>query len=239
MFRPARLKVWLPAACGVFFLAIALPFAALPLVVNKSNPALYFVGLVGLFMAGLAAWMFLAARNAACALVAIGDEGLELSLQQWGLWKFGTSRREQFRWAEVQAVKLCQLENFMQPSGLEQNYIVCTPRGEFVLPSTLWAGRAREIAEAIAARIQQPIQMPSSERPVDESLLQPGDRLGLKLMRGFGWLSMILGYVAIALFVLVLGTKGEWDSSLVLGIFVSVIMVIGGKSLRRFKIRMG
>jgi hypothetical protein len=94
MFRPARVKVWLPAACGVFFLAVALPFAAMPRVVNKSNPALYVAGLVGLFMAGLAAWMFLAARNAARVLVTIGDEGLELSLQPWGLWKFGNSRRE-------------------------------------------------------------------------------------------------------------------------------------------------
>jgi hypothetical protein len=191
-------------------------------------------------MVALAAWMFRSAYVAARARVAISDEGLEFDLQRWGLWMLGKSCKAQLRWADIQGVKVYQTENFLLPGGMEQNYVLSTPQGEFVLLNALWADRNREIAKAIAARIQQSIQMPAAAQPVDLSRLRPRDRLGVKLMRSLGWFSILFGYVTIGLMLLAIaGSENGFDSSLILGVVVSVIMVVGGRSLRRFTIRTG
>jgi hypothetical protein len=131
------------------------------------------------------------------------------------------------------------MDNFLLPGGLDENYILATPQGEFVIQTTLWDARAKQIAELIAQRIQQPIQQPS-DAPDAVSRLNPADERRIKLVRAFGWACTIVVCLLIGLLLIALPTVDaheRWE--LGKAIFFSTFALAGANSLRKFRVRMG
>jgi hypothetical protein len=245
VFRPARSKFWLPLLIGLWLALIGALFLALPICVAPAQRGLpmLVVGISGAVMALVGVWLLWIAQGVWGAVVRIGNDGLELKTQQWSLWKPKRFSSARLPWNECLGVKLCEVDNFLMPGGIDENYILATTQGEFVVRTTLWGTQTRQIAELVASRIQQPILRPS-HAPADvqraESLLSPSDRLGIKLMRAFGWVCTILGWVLMVLiFIALLAAKPGERLALGKALIFTLIVLIGARSLRRFRIRMG
>jgi hypothetical protein len=240
VFRPSRWKFWLPVLGGVWLVSIGTLFLLIPILIaaDQRGWAMLVVGLSGLCMLLVGVWLFAHAGGLYGAVVRIDGENVELKAQQWSLWKRKKLRFARLAWSDLHSVRLCTIDNFLMPGGVDENYLLATTQGEFVLQTTLWGVQARQIAELIAQRIHQPIQYPADD-PQAESLLSPADRLGIKLMRGFGWVCTILACVFMALLLLAqFAAKPGERLALGKATFFFGFVLYVARSLRQFKVRM-
>jgi hypothetical protein len=241
VFRPSRWKFWAPVLGGLWLTLIGILFLVLPIVLapDQRGWAMLLVAFSGLCMLLLGVWLFSYAFGLYGAMVRIDGECVDLKAQQWSLWKRKTVRSAQLHWNDFHSVKLCEIDNSMLPGGVDENYILATTQGEFVVQTRVWGTQARQIAELIAQRIQQPIQRPV-DGPQAEILLSPAEHRGVKLMRAFGWLYTILACVFMALLLLaMLAAKPGERLALGKAMFVCGFVFYGARSLRQFKVRMG
>ena len=165
VFRPASTKFWMPLLVGPFLLLIGIVFLLLPVLVaasGRGSVATVVVAICGMVLSLLGLWLFSVAFRLKGAVVRIDDDGLELKAQLWVLWRPKKFRAARIRWDEIQDVKLCEIDNFIVPGGIDHNYILATTQGQFVVQTTVWGDQARRIAELVAERIRQPIHVPDA-----------------------------------------------------------------------------
>ena len=176
-------------------------------------------------------------------MLRVEADGVELKAQLWSVWKPRAFRAARLRWDEIHQVTLCEIENFLMPGGVDENFILVTTQGEFTVSTRLWGPQARQIAQLVAQRIGQPIHVPTPA-PADPrqamAQLAPDDRLGVKLTRAFGWFICILDGLFIALLSLALwaGQPGE-RLALAKVIFIALLVFVAASHLRNFTVRKG
>jgi hypothetical protein len=241
VFRPSRWKFWAPVFAGLLIVLVAVPFLLVPILVAKSQRgwAMLVVGIAGVTMLLLGLWLFRHAFGLWGAVVRIADDCLELKVQQWALWKHKRLRSARLSWNEIHKVRLCTIDNILVPGGLDENFILSTTQGEFVVQTKLWGAQARQVAELVADRIQQPIQLPTDDASAARQL-SPAEHRGVKLMRAFGWVCTVLACLFMGLLLITLPTATpdeRWEIGK--AFFCFGFILFAARSLRRFKVRMG
>ena len=223
----------------VFFFGIlfALPFLATP---NMPPPPVVIAApiLTGTVLVLMAAWLILLAVRVRQMRVQIGFLSLDLrtSLYEWYLWNPWGVSRAQVSWDEVQGLRLWCIDNPLAEGSVQENYIIYTTRGIFVLSSIVWPDPDR-IAVIIAERSKLRIARTLAELPpsVGETARPSSkEKVGLVLMRGFGWAFLgISPLVFLAAFLVLLG--GQVGTAMLLGIGGLTMVTMGG-ALRRFRL---
>ncbi|OAI49009.1 hypothetical protein AYO44_00990 [Planctomycetaceae bacterium SCGC AG-212-F19] len=195
---------------------------------------------LGFFFALMGTWLFLLAIKCRGMYMEAGTEGLHLtaSLYEWFLWNPWGVRKTWLRWDEIKGLRLWPIPNKLAPGGVQKNYVLYTTQGTFVLSNAVWPHPERMVA-VIAEHTGLPTARSVTELPAELApAAQPSrkERRGVLLLRGMGWAAIILGWLVLAMVLLVVVTGQEWKGSLGVAVLASLALVIGGYRLRRFRL---
>jgi hypothetical protein len=236
-FHPYRSKAWFPFIAGAAVLLLAI-LLAWGLTGEDKKPfdlrrAFIAAGLVIIDPIGLfSLWVFSVGIANWRAHVAVADDGLDIYAHRFSMWSLRRMRRAKLPWSEVVGVQLFALTNFMAPGGVQREFIVYTSAGEFVIPELMWPD-AQQIAEQISGRIGKPIGDISAVRaPITGK--RPGDLRGTRVMHGIGWFAQLMGWIFAVLSVIALFGGANFRSMSYM-LMMSMSLVLGGASLRRFR----
>ena len=223
----------------VFFFGIllALPFLATP---NMPPPPVVIAApiLTGTVLVLMAAWLILLAvrvRQMARPNRLLEPRPQDQSLRMVSVESLGCFPGPS-QLGRVQGLRLWCIDNPLAEGSVQENYIIYTTRGIFVLSSIVWPDPDR-IAVIIAERSKLRIARTLAELPpsVGETARPSSkEKVGLVLMRGFGWAFLgISPLVFLAAFLVLLG--GQVGTAMLLGIGGLTMVTMGG-ALRRFRL---
>ncbi len=238
-FRANRVRAWFAAICGLFVLAMAVLLAWVfsgadkePFTLARLIAGTIFVVINP--MAWLGFWIFSVAVGIWRAKVEISDDGIELRAHQFRVWGLRRMKHARLKWNEITAVETFTTTNMMAPNGVQRDYVLHTTQGRFALPNILWPG-AEEIATQVAARIEKSIgDVAQAETPAGQR--RPIDRVGIAIMRGLGWTSLVLGILFTGLMMLAYAQKDSHIENIGPAIAVGSILIAIGASLRKFRL---
>ncbi|HEV3415976.1 MAG TPA: hypothetical protein VG056_04165 [Pirellulales bacterium] len=253
VFLPLRGRIIGLIVGGSILAAFALPLGGLAVVIawarvtvpaDKPSSGAVVVAAVlmalALFLGLLASWLFLLAARCRRMQMELSSDGLHLttSLYEWFLWNPWGIREARLRWDEIKGIRLWRIPNNLAPGGVQENYILYTAQGDFVLSSVVWP-HPEQMAAAIAQRIGGTIASSLDELPAElAAAAQPSrkERIGARLLRGLGWVSTVLGVLLLGISALFAVTGQEWSGGLSSTVLATVVFLTGGYALRRFRL---
>ena len=187
----------------------------------------------------MASWLFLLGMACKRMQIEIGTEQLHLtaSLYEWFLFNPWGVRQVRLRWDEIEGLRLWPIPNFLAPGGVQQNYVLYTTHGNFVLSNVVWP-HPEHIAAAISERTGlAAVRSVADLPPKLASAAQPSrkEKFGLLLLRRLAWTAIILGWFVVIAVVLCFLTGQEWQGSIRQAVIAALILVCGGHALLRFR----
>jgi fumarate reductase subunit D len=240
LYRPRAFPAWLCIGMGGFLLALVafLIFAAVaapPAPEGEDASARVALAITALFVVVPAVFILRLGLNVRRMKVAIEADRVDVTVNQFKVWGFRRLASAQLAWAEIQGVQRYEIPNYAAPGGKQVDYILHTTKGQFAVPNIQF-DRADEIAGAIASRIGRSVDdLPAGVTPV--SATAPSDRRKVKAMRALGWISTVIGAVAIVIFGALAVTGNLSGSSLGALPAVCLGLLISGRSLRKFTLK--
>jgi hypothetical protein len=211
--------------------------------VNPSSDAILVAAILfplAVFFLLMSTWLFLLGIRCRRMYMEAGAEGLHLttSLYEWFLWNPWGIRKTWLRWDEIKGLRLWLVPNQMAEGEVQKNYVLYTTQGTFVLSSVVWP-HPEEMAALIAERTRLSTVRSLSELPAElAQAAQPTrkEKSGAMLIWGMGWVAIVLGWMLLAIVLLVVVTGQEWKGGLGPAVMAALALVIGGHQLRRFRL---
>lgn len=242
-FRPLRARVWAIGGGGVFLLIFAaatllLPFAARPLNGGRVDAGLLSIAiLLGLFLAAMSIWLLTLAWQIGQMRVVVYPKKLELRArnQEWFITNPVGFRRALLIWPEVRGIRRWRFVNPWAPGGVQENYILYTAEGKFVLSNLDWPD-VSEMAALISQNARRPIVHKIRELPDElQEAAMPSrtERANLRAVRGLGWLGSAL---LLALLALALLTGRLFRPALGSVALIAILFFVYRQSMRRFRL---
>ncbi len=239
-FRAKRGPAWVCVVLAAFLLAMAAVVLAscwnTRAPDGHGRPYLVLGLVVTAILAGPALYILKLGRDLFRTHVAVSPDGLDLCVSRFRIWALRPMGAARLRWADVRGVQEYDIPNPMAPRGRQADYVLHTRAGEFVV-SSMQFRHADRIAAIIAAHVGRPVgDLPPDVTPVGAN--RPADRRGIRLMRAFGWVSLVLGYVVMFCLALIWVTGTPLESSEVGGmISAGLVLLLAGRSLRQFNLK--
>jgi hypothetical protein len=184
----------------------------------------------------LALSMFRMGRKLARAGVTIAPDRLTIRAHEFRVWGLRRAKHAELTWNQVTGLEVFETPNPYAPEGVQRDFVVHTDAGKFALSNVVFPD-ARAIAEQIAARISRPIgDVTNVVEPI--SIDRPSDRVGIGLMRAFGWVAMACGvlFAGCATLVAFNGKPDSLSMAAKVGMMSGVLLTCGA-AMRRFQFK--
>ena len=165
--------------------------------------------------------------------VKLTDEALDLTTTRFAIWRLRRVHRVRLAWNEVLGVQVRKQTNAMinPATGLQVDYVIHTMKGPYCVTERVWP-QARTIADAILERIGRELN-DIDDRVAPIAASRKRDRWGLRILRGLGLLTTVVGVSFCLMAVLSLfGRTDPVDAAIV--VIVGVGIIGAGESLRRY-----
>ncbi len=196
--------------------------------------------LVGFFRGALSVWMCLLAWQLARMRVVVSVDQLELRARryEWFITNPFGFRHALLAWPDVRGIRRWRISNPLAPGGTQENDILYTSRGSFVLSNLHWPA-ATELAESISRYAGLRIAASTAELPADlQEAATPHrtERAKAIIVQGLAWLAMLGGGLLLGLIGLSLFTGEPFRGSLAGAVLAAIVSLVCGESLRRFRL---
>ncbi|HZZ27540.1 MAG TPA: hypothetical protein VFE46_05985 [Pirellulales bacterium] len=236
-FHPYRSKGWPPVIFGLMTLILGILLAwgitgenKQPFNLARSSALAMLVFLDPLTWFSL--WLMSLGIGIWRAHVAIREDGLEMYAHRFSMWSIRRMRRVRLAWNEVAGIQPFALTNMLAPGGVQEEFVLYTAAGKFILPGMLWPD-AQQIATQISNHMGKAIgDLSAVQEPIVGR--RPSDRRGARIMHGIGWFAQAAGWVFAAISLVAIFGGANFRSMIYM-IMLSMMLVLSGSSLRRFR----